>query len=135
LVDPLAVGLPAKTAMRELSTMDVFLLSRGVVLLSCHMTNPRVTAKFGKTFHYCAYHCATRVLLLYPEVLVVKDEDIKDLTAFHQTLLAPPFELRFSIEPGSLVRQCRQLWIADDRVGEVSLAHSRQRALASKLAV
>ena len=73
--------------------------------------------------HYIVYNAGTRVLFLYPEVVVVLDEDLEDIEGFLQKLQKPPYLIRtpchvpdkdnkelLAYQPASAGRWVRQVW-------------------------
>ena len=65
---------------------DVFRQSYGIFLIHCEVVHAedfeledRLTESVP---HYIVYNAGTRVLFLYPEVLVIKDEDIHDVVTY-----------------------------------------------------
>ena len=56
----------------SLSALDVFTFSRGVYLISIQASDLNEPGLgVGPTLHYVVYHAARRLLVGYPEVLVV----------------------------------------------------------------
>ena len=57
--------------------------------------------------HYICYNADTRVMTLYPEVVVLTDADVLDLDTFLDAMSKPPYLLKFHAErPAALhVRQ------------------------------
>ena len=50
------------------------------------------------------------MLFLYPEVLVIKDEDIQDVPAFLARIREPPYLIRVASGDGTARQWVRQIW-------------------------
>ena len=61
--------------------------------------------------HYIVYNAGTRVLYLYPEVLVLHQNDVDNVDIFLKTLLAPPYLTKVLDTPGSFTRYVRRLFV------------------------
>ena len=93
---------------------DVFRQSSGIFLIHCEVVHAedfeledRLTESVP---HYIVYNAGTRVLFLYPEVLVIKDEDIQDVPAFLARIREPPYLVRVASGDGTARQWVRQIW-------------------------
>jgi hypothetical protein len=93
---------------------DIFLQDSGVFLTSCDWYDfedcdwelaPEAVP------HYAAYNAGTGLLCMYPECVVVLDEDKQDLCAFFEKLKQPPYQMRFPTARGTET-QVRQLFVS-----------------------
>ena len=103
----------------------VFLQPDGVFIIHCAVTH-KEDYDWGcadTVPHYIVYNAGTRVLFLYPEVVVVLDEDLEDIEGFLQKLQKPPYLIRtpchvpdkdnkelLAYLPASAGRWVRQVW-------------------------
>ena len=93
---------------------DVFRQSSGIFLIHCEVVHAedfeledRLTESVP---HYIVYNAGTRVLFLYPEVLVILDEDIQDVPAFLARIREPPYLVRVASGDGTARQWVRQIW-------------------------
>ena len=79
----------------------------GIYLIHTEVTHPEDwDFEYAELIdHYVAYNAGTRVLYLYPEVVVVLDSDLEDFEHFVARLRAPPFCMRLPTDS----RYARQL--------------------------
>ena len=75
---------------------DIFNLQSGVFVIHCAVTHKEdYDWEFAETVpHYIVYNAGTRVLFLYPEVVVVMDDDLRDLSRLFAKLKKPPYCIR-----------------------------------------
>ena len=88
------------------SIKELFMQTAGVYLIHTHVTHPEDwDFEYAELIdHYVAFNAGTRVLYLYPEVVVVLDSDLEDFEHFVARLRAPPFCMRLPTY-SSFVRQ------------------------------
>ncbi|KAL1527146.1 hypothetical protein AB1Y20_015828 [Prymnesium parvum] len=93
------------------SSVDVFLKTEGVYIIHSNYFHPEdVDFDDAEAIpHYIVYNAGTRVLFLYPEVVVLEDEDIADIPAFVLKLRNVPFQTRLISDKGSYARRVRRL--------------------------
>ena len=94
---------------------DVFRQSSGIFLIHCEVVHAEDyeledDQHTESVPHYIVYNAGTRVLFLYPEVLVIKDEDIQDVRAFLARIRKPPYLVRVASGDGSARQWVRQIW-------------------------
>ena len=92
---------------------DIFLQDAGVFLISCdwyHVEDCDWELAEGVP-HYAAYNAGTGLLCMYPECIVVLDEDKQDLSAFFKKLTHPPYQMKFPTAVGTET-QVRQLFVS-----------------------
>ena len=91
---------------------DVFRQSLGIFLIHCEVVHAEDfdVEDCESVPHYIVYNAGTRVLFLYPEVLVIKDEDIQDVPAFLARIREPPYLVRVASGEGTPRRWVRQIW-------------------------
>ena len=93
---------------------DVFRQSSGIFLIHCgvvHAEDFELEDRLTESVpHYIVYNAGTRVLFLYPEVLVIKDEDIQDVPAFLARIREPPYLVRVASGDGTARQWVRQIW-------------------------
>ena len=93
---------------------DVFRQSYGIFLIHCEVVHAEdFEVEDGLTEsvpHYIVYNAGTRVLFLYPEVLVILDEDIQDVPAFLARIREPPYLVRVASGDGTARQWVRQIW-------------------------
>ena len=97
---------------------DVFRQSSGIFLIHCgvvHAEDFELEDRLTESVpHYIVYNAGTRVLFLYPclypEVLVIKDEDIQDVPAFLARIREPPYLIRVASGDGTARQWVRQIW-------------------------
>ena len=78
------------------SYVDVFREREGIYIMHASITHSEdYDWVWADTVPHCmVFNAGTRVLFLYPEVVVVKDEDLADLKKFLEKLQAPPYLIR-----------------------------------------
>ena len=124
--DPVACGLPPTCKLDELAAIDIFKANRGVFAISVGVSDlNKPGPQLGPHKHYAVYHAARRLLLLYPEVVLITADDLADLSALHQRLRQAPLLLNFAIRPRSLKLCARQLWVAAGALTPIEEAHER----------
>ena len=93
---------------------DIFLQDSGVFLTTCDWYDvedcdwelaPEAVP------HYAAYNAGTGLLCMYPECVVVLEEDKQDLRAFFEKLKRPPYQMGFPTARGTET-QVRQLFVS-----------------------
>ena len=93
---------------------DLFCCTSGVYIIHTGVTHPEDWDVDDAELvpHYIVYNAGTRVLFLYPEVVVVQDTDLSE--AGLQTLVtkmrAPPYLLRLPSD--DMRRWVRRVWTA-----------------------
>ena len=92
-------------------TPDVFRETSGVYIIHArHYHADDLVDTAGEHIkHYITYHAGTRLLYLYPEAIVLEDEDLLDIPAF-LTRIKVPFQIELDVGPGSAHRWVRQLY-------------------------
>ena len=119
------------------STADIFSQQSGTYIISCHL----LSGSNDRTYHYVVYHAGylhfswylellfictwhftfftgTRVLQLYPEVLVLYDVDVCDVIKFAHRLRSEVYNIYIETKPGSMRANVRQVYLntCDPRV-------------------
>ena len=91
---------------------DVFRQSSGIFLIHCEVVHAEDfdVEDCESVPHYIVYNAGTRVLFLYPEVLVILDEDIQDVPAFLARIREPPYLVRVASGDGTARQWVRQIW-------------------------
>ena len=93
---------------------EVFRQSSGIFLIHCEVVHAEdfdVEDRLTESVpHYIVYNAGTRVLFLYPEVLVIKEEDIRDVSAFLARMREPPYLVRVASGDGTARQWVRQIW-------------------------
>lgn len=76
--------------------------------------------------HYIVYNADTRVLLMYPNVSVLEDDDVADPGAFSQRLRGAPYYLHVTPH----VSHVRQVFVRLSDAARLGLPHACGRAVA-----
>ena len=75
--------------------------------------------------HYIVYNADTRVLMMYPNVIVLEDGDVDDVQGFVERLAGPPHYLYVSPD----VQLVRQVFVKVAEPRCVEVPHACSRAL------
>ena len=78
---------------KKLTWNNLLGAAEGIYIIHSHVTHSEDwEIEYAEVSpHYIVYNAGTRVMMLYPEVLVVTDADIVDPTSFYEKLRGPPF--------------------------------------------
>lgn len=97
---------------------DVFHQPSGVYLIHCGVTHAEdYDWEFAETVpHLIVFNAGTRVLFMYPEVVVVLEEDVRDIKRFFSKLQEPPFLIRLPPCQHPARRWVRQVWFKPPKV-------------------
>ena len=87
-----------KMVEKDLLLMGIFLRTEGVYVIHCELYHEEdVGFEHAETVsHYITFNAGTGALYLYPEVLVVTNDDREDLVGFFGTLEQAPFLLKMN---------------------------------------
>ena len=125
------------------SCLEIFMQQQGIFIIHClyfhdedweaaleYASPSSPYAKPQGVDHYIVYNAGTRLLLLYPELLIVDQTDLDDLQAFERKLMQPPFKVHLPRDAG---RGSRQLAVRIDRIDSTA-ATPALKAAARELA-
>ena len=80
-------------------------------------------------YHYSVYNANTRYLYLYPEAVILTEEDLADLPKFVEKMSQAPYQMKFSSIRGSGHAFVRLLFVkVDDEAWQLPIACTRQLA-------
>ena len=112
MIEPAGFNLHKWRADHGDGVESVFLQTRGIYLIHAYVTHEEDYEWDDVELidHLIVYNAGTRVLFLYPEVVVLKQEDLEDIGTFVASLREPPYLLRLPV--GSCRRWVRRVFVA-----------------------
>lgn len=119
----------------------IFTATSGIYLIHCWHYHPEdivmvapngtPSAEVEGISHYISYNAGTRLLQIYPEMLVLEQADVRDPSALLARLREHPYLVALDTRPNSAKRWVRQLMVKVASPLAASLPHSAVDAFES----